>query len=80
MDQIAICYISMDASQRALQTNGKFFPNFNFVFKLLAENREKKSNCVNIDRSAIYYISMDMTRQLLQTNGKLFFKFRNNFS
>ena len=25
MDQIAMCYISMDLSQRALQTNGKAF-------------------------------------------------------
>ena len=41
MDQIAMCYISMDLSQRALQTNGKLFPNFKFVFKLLVENREK---------------------------------------
>ena len=24
-DQIAMCYISMDLSQQALQTNGKFF-------------------------------------------------------
>ena len=28
----------MDSSQQALQTNGKFFTNFKFVFKLLPEN------------------------------------------
>ena len=28
----------MDSSQRALQTNGKIFSNFEFVFEFLAEN------------------------------------------
>ena len=31
----------MDSSQRALQTNGKLFSNFELVSKLLAENRKK---------------------------------------
>ena len=48
----------MDSSQRSLQNNGKLFSNFNFVFKLLAENN---SNRVNIDQSAMYYISMELT-------------------
>ena len=30
----------MDSLQRALQTNGKLFSNFNFVFELMAENRK----------------------------------------
>ena len=39
IDQIAMCYISMDLSQRAQQTNGKLFSNFKLVFGILAENR-----------------------------------------
>ena len=39
IDQIAMSFISMDSSQRALQTNEKFFfSNFNLVFEILAEN------------------------------------------
>ena len=34
------CYTSMDLSQRALQTNGKFFSIFIFVFEFTAENRK----------------------------------------
>ena len=34
MDQIAMCYISMDLSQRALQSNGKLFSNLGILFKL----------------------------------------------
>ena len=30
----------MDLSQRALQNNGKLFPNFKFVFELMAENQK----------------------------------------
>ena len=40
IDQIAMCYISMDLSQQALQTNGKLFSNFKLVFKFFAENLE----------------------------------------
>ena len=40
IDQIAMCYISMDLSQQALQTNGKLFSNFKLVFKIFAENLE----------------------------------------
>ena len=36
MDQIAICYISMDSSQRALQTDGSFF-KFQFRFQIIAQ-------------------------------------------
>ena len=38
IDQIAMCYISMDSSQLALQTNEKLFSNLKLVFKILAEN------------------------------------------
>ena len=31
MYYIAMCYISMDLFQQALQTNGKLFSNFEFV-------------------------------------------------
>ena len=34
IDQIAMCYISMDSSWQVLQTNLKLFPNFEFVFEL----------------------------------------------
>ena len=35
LDQIAMCYISMDSSRRALQTNGKFFfSNFGVIFPI----------------------------------------------
>ena len=36
--QIAICCISMDSSQQALQTNEKLF--FKLVFEILADNRK----------------------------------------
>ena len=36
--QSAMCCISMDSSRRALQTNGKLFSNFEFIFELLAKN------------------------------------------
>ena len=35
-----LCYLSMDLSQRALQTNEKLFQNFKLVFEIFAENRE----------------------------------------
>ena len=38
IDQSAMCYISMDSSWQALQTNGNFFSNLVFVFELLTEN------------------------------------------
>ena len=31
IDQSAICYISIDSSQRAQQTNEKFFSNFGII-------------------------------------------------
>ena len=40
IDPIAMCYISMNLSQQAQQTNVKLFSNFNFVFKFLAENQK----------------------------------------
>ena len=30
----------MDSTQQALQTNGSFFSNFEFVFEIMAENRK----------------------------------------
>ena len=39
IDQIAMCYISMDSSQRAIQTN-VFFSNFKLVFEILADYRK----------------------------------------
>ena len=36
MDQIAMCYISMDSSQRAPQTDGSFF-KFQFRFQIIAQ-------------------------------------------
>ena len=61
IDQIAMRYVSMDLSQRAVQTNEKFFSNFDFLeilpsqkMKILSENkkifkriarREYWSNC-----------------------------------
>ena len=50
----------MDLSQRALQTNGKFFSIFKLVLELMCY-------------SAMCYISMDSSRHALHTNGKLFF-------
>ena len=37
IDQIAICYASLDSSQRALQTDRKLVSNF----ELMAENKIK---------------------------------------
>ena len=30
----AMCYISMDSTRQALQTNGKLFPNFGIIFRI----------------------------------------------
>ena len=38
IDQIAMCYKSIDSSQRALQTIEKLFSNFKLVFEILTEN------------------------------------------
>ena len=38
--QIAMCYRSMDLSQRALQIDEKIFSNSILVFEILAENRK----------------------------------------
>ena len=77
VDHIAMCYISMDSSQQALQTNEKLFSNFELVFKILTENQkifkiiersEYWSNC-NV------YVSMDSSNWALQTNEKFLFNF-----
>ena len=59
IDQIAMCYISMDLSQRALPNNGKLC--FKLVLKLMDENQIffKQIESVNIDQSAMCYILMD---------------------
>ena len=44
IDQIAMCCISIDSSQRALQTNGKFFQNY---FRI---NGRKPKNIQRITR------------------------------
>ena len=38
IDQIAMCYISMNSSRRALQTNGKLFIISESFFKLVRKN------------------------------------------
>ena len=41
IEQIAMCYISMDSFQRALQTNEKlFFSSYKLFFEIFAENRK----------------------------------------
>ena len=40
IDQIAMFYILMDWSQRALQTNEKLYQNFKLVFEILAKKRK----------------------------------------
>ena len=39
IDQSAMSYTSIDSSRQALQTNGKLFPNSEFLFELLEENK-----------------------------------------
>ena len=60
-----MCYVSIDLYQRALQTNGKLFSNFEFVFEILTDNRnilkrkaksEYRSNC-----NALYINEFDST-------------------
>ena len=45
-----MCYILMDLSWQAVQTNGKFYSNFAFVFELLA----KKKNIQQITRLGLW--------------------------
>ena len=40
IDLIALCYMSMDLCEQALQTNEKLFSHFKLVFKILAENQK----------------------------------------
>ena len=84
IDQIAMCYISMDLHQRVLHTNGKLFSNFKLVFEILAKNIKflpkikkysKELQGMNIDQIATCYISMDSSQRALQTNEKLFLNF-----
>ena len=63
IDQIAMCYILMGSSQRALQTSEKLFLNFKLVFQIIGRKPKNILNSyINIDQSAMYYISMDLTR------------------
>ena len=34
IDQIAMCYMSVDSTRQALQTNGKLFSDFGIVFQI----------------------------------------------
>ena len=72
IDQIAMFYVSMDLSQRTLQTNGKLF--FKFVLKFLAETEKysKEKRGMNIHQIAMCHISMDSSQRALQTKGKYF--------
>ena len=71
----------MGSSRRALQTKGKLFTNFKFVFELLVENRKIFQRIARCELIKVQcYISMDSSRQAVQTNGKLFLLFRNHFS
>ena len=58
IDQSAVCYISMDLSRRALQTNGKRFSNFKIIYRI---NYIKKIVvlCINacVKRKAFVLIS-----------------------
>ena len=76
------CYTSMDSSQRALQTNGKLFPNLEIVFELMAENRKIFKLIAKSEYWSKYNVlqSMDSSWQALQTNGKLFFQISISFS
>ena len=40
INQIAMCYISIDLSQRALQNREKLFSNLKLVFEIFAKNRK----------------------------------------
>ena len=44
IDQIAMSSISIDSIQQALQTNGKLFSNFKFVFEIMAKNQKIQIN------------------------------------
>ena len=67
-------------SQRALQTNGKLFLNFEFVFELMAKNQITiKTNSEESRLTKVLctcYMSMDLPRQALQ---KLMESFFSNF-
>ena len=80
LNQIAMCCISMDLFQWALQTNEKFFSYVIFLkFWPKYKNIETNREAWILFQSELYYISMDLAQQALQTNVKLLFKFRNNF-
>ena len=70
IDQIGMCYKTMDSNQRAaLQTNETFFSNFKSIFFLNFGQKTKniqKSRGVNIDQIGMSYISMDSSQRALQ--------------
>ena len=72
----------MDSSRHALQTNGKLFFYFEFLFEFLTENRifSKEYQGVIIDQFTMCYISMDSSQRALQKNGKFFFQISYFFS
>ena len=67
VDKSVMSHISMDLPQQVIQTNGKLFSNFEFVFKFLAENRNfsKEYRGVNIDFIAMCYTSTDSSQRAL---------------
>ena len=74
IDQIAMCFISIDSSRQALQTNGKLFFKFQIRFRIIDRTPKniQTNRGVNIDQSAICYISVESSRQALQTDEKPF--------
>ena len=79
IDPSAMCYIPMNSSQRALQTNAKLFINFEFAFELLANNQTNSYTSLLIKLQCVKGKSMDLSPQALQTNGKFFFQTSESF-
>ena len=73
IDQIAMCYISMDSSQQALQNDGIFFFN-------LFEKNSNRLQGVNIDEIAMCYICISrfLSQQALQKSRKFFLNLFSN--
>ena len=63
----------MDSCWQALQTNGKFFLNFELIFKLMSKNKNIQMNSdawvlINVD---VLAKSIDLARQALQAHENL---------
>ena len=89
IDQIAMCYISMDLSQRALQNNGTLFSNFKLVFEILAENQKIFKRIVRPEHWSkcnvpimYQWISLDKLYKLMESffsNFGIMFRISYNF-